>query len=102
MIKHLNKETVHEHLLQKEKLLESKTKAKYSGNMSTTRNGRWLSQVRFYNYPFLLLSIIFYCSVHGVLDNITYRYFDSKNKKELFFAEQIEYVRHPITHKKQG
>uniref|UniRef100_A0A2H1WHD4 SFRICE_012981 n=1 Tax=Spodoptera frugiperda TaxID=7108 RepID=A0A2H1WHD4_SPOFR len=41
---HLNKETVHEHLLQKEKLLESKTKAKYSGNMSTTRNGRWLSQ----------------------------------------------------------
>lgn len=47
MLKHLNKNTVHEHLLQQEKLLESKTKPRYSGNMSATRNGRWLTQVRF-------------------------------------------------------
>lgn len=58
MIKNLNKNTVHEHLLKKEKLLELKTKPKYSDSMSTTRNGRWLSQVRFYVYPFFIFLLL--------------------------------------------
>lgn len=46
MIKKLTKKSVQEQLLQQEILAEGKNKPKYSGTMSSTRNGRWLKVIR--------------------------------------------------------
>lgn len=46
MIEQLNKLAVHEHLLERERIQQLKTKPKI--NMENTRNGRWLAKVRKY------------------------------------------------------
>lgn len=44
MIKHLNKQKVHEYLLEQEKIIEARSKPKYI-TMPTMKNGKWSNQV---------------------------------------------------------
>lgn len=62
MIKQLNKNSVHEHLLQRERLLESKNKQKLNSPASVTGNGIFLTKVCLC----ILLNFIYLCFYYFV------------------------------------
>lgn len=95
MIKHLNKSTVHEYLLQKERLNESSNKSKNYKNMATIRNGRWLSQVILVGVYLVITCCNYnFCTVSIISTLLTGQYHELYSVEEVFSKEIYCFIMH--------